>query len=667
MKRIIFVLLLVATMVLVSSGALAQDMGERVYPFQYGDLDAYSAATGNTIDSYGEAPMLAERVAAGELPPVDERLPAQPLVVQPLESVGEYGGELAGPSTNPTCCGWDALEMRLQKLLTIDTDLTTIIPNIAQAFEISDDQTTYTIHLREGHKWSDGEPFTTEDFRFYFEDVLGNVDLTPTPGGPWAVGGELPEFEVIDETTVRYTYAEPYPSLVVALGSEVGNRGFRPAHYFKQMHIDYNPDANALADESGFDDWIQMFNAKGNPYTFTWNLGSETDPFAPTLNTFVFASDDSFGNKIYERNPYFFKVDIEGNQLPYTDSLRRILVEDLQVQDLKGIAGEYSHYGWGTLLSFPTYRENEEAGNYRTALAEYSRGNEYAIMFNFTTEDEGLREIYWDIRFRQAMSVAINREEINELVYFGLANPSQASPVPASAFYEPWMTTNYAQYDPDLANQLLDEMGLDQRDADGFRLRPDGETLFLNFQVSVPEDAWRKIGELVTAYWNSVGVKTNYKLREIGWYREARNGNQVDLAAWGLDIVDIGEVATRLTNLRPHWGARASGHLWREWLQSDGENGIEPPQEIQDMWSIGDAFLDAPYGSDEWLELGKQFYRKSMEGLYQIGTIQRPPQPLLFKKNLKNTPPNDTTGQWSWSYRQWVLFLPEQWYFESGS
>lgn len=667
MKRFIFALVLIATMMFVSVGAIAQDMGELVYPFQYADLDAYSAATGNSIDSYGEAPMLAERVAAGELPSVDERLPSQPVVVQPLEAVGEYGGELAGPSTNPTCCGWDALEMRLQKLLTIDTDLTTIIPNIAQAFEISDDQTTYTIHLREGHKWSDGEPFTTEDFRFYFEDVLGNADLSPVPGGPWAVGGELPEFEVIDETTVRYTYAEPYPSLVVALGSEVGNRGFRPAHYFKQFHIDYNDEANALADELGFDGWVQMFNARGNPYTFTWNLGSETDPYAPTLNTFVFASKDSFGNKFYERNPYFFKVDTEGNQLPYTDSLRRVLVEDLQVQDLKGIAGEYSHFGWGTLLSFPTYRENEEAGNYRTALAEYSRGNEYAIMFNFTTENEALRELFWDIRFRQAMSVAIDREEINELVYFGLANPSQASPVPASAFYEPWMTTNYAQYDPDLANQLLDEMGLDQRDADGFRRRPDGETLFLNFQVSVPEDAWRKIGELVTSYWNAVGVKTNYKLLEIGPYREMRDGNQVDLAAWGLDIVDIGEVATRLTNLRPHWGARASGHLWRQWLQSDGENGMEPPQEIKDMWEIGDLFLDAPYGSDEWVELGKQFYQMSMEGLYQIGTIQRPPQPLLFKKNLKNTPPNDTTGQWSWSYRQWVLFLPEQWYFEGGS
>ena len=667
MKRSILFLFLITTIALLSSAALAQDMNERVYPFQYADLDAYTAATGNTIDNYGEAPMLAERVAAGDLPPVEDRVPAQPVVVQPLESVGSYGGELAGPSTNPTCCGWDALEMRLQKLLTIDTDLTAIIPNIAQAFEISDDQTTFTIHLRGGHKWSDGEPFSSEDFRFYIEDVLGNSDLTPNPGGPWAANNVLPEFEIIDETTVRYTYEEARPTLSIALGSEVGNRGFRPAHYFKQFHLDYNPDANVLADELGFEDWVQMFNGKMRPYNFTWDLGSETDPYAPTLNTFVFASEDSFGNKFYERNPYFFKVDTAGNQLPYTDSLRRILVEDLEVQDLKGIAGEYSHYGWGTLLSFPTYRENEEAGNYRTALAEYSRGNEYSIMFNFTTKNLPLREIFWDIRFRQAMSVAINRDEINELVYFGLANAQQTSPVPSSLFFEDWMATNYAQYDPDLANQLLDEMGLDQRDGDGFRLRPDGETLFLNFQVSVPEDAWQKIGELVTSYWNAVGVKTSYKLIEIGLYTELRNGNGVDLAAWGADILDIGEMANGLGNLRPHWGARGSGHLWRQWLQTDGADGEEPPQEIKDLWSLGDAFLEAPYGSDEWLEVGKEFYRETFGGLYQIGTIQRPPQPLLFKKNLKNTPPNDTTGQWSWSYRQWVMFMPEQWYYEGGS
>lgn len=664
MKRILFTLLLVAAMLMPAAGSLADEM--LVYPFQYADLDAYTAATGNSIDMWGEAPMLADKVAAGELPPVEERLPAQPVVVQPLEAIGEYGGQLAGPSTGPTSRGWDVLEMRLQKLLTIDTDLSSIIPNVARAYEVSDDYTTFTFHLREGHRWSDGTPFTTEDFRFYFEDILGNTDLTPGAWGPWVLDGELPQIDIVDETTITMTFPEARPTLLISVGSEVGHRGFRPAHYFKQFHIDYNPDANDLAAEKGFEDWVQMFNAKLTPYNFTWNMGGETDPYSPTLNTFVYVSVDAFGNKLYERNPYFFKVDTAGNQLPYTDTLRRILVEDLQVQDLKGIAGEYSHYGWGKLLSYPTYRENEETGGYRTALAEYSRGNEYSIMFNFTTDDLALREIFWDIRFRQAMSVAINRDEINELLYFGLANASQTSPVPSSLFYEDWMSGYYAQYDPDLANQLLDEMGLDQRDDDGFRLRPDGETLFLNFQAHVPEDTWRQIGELVSEFWNAVGVKTSFKIIGEGLYHELRDSNQLDLAAWAADILDIGEVANGLSNLRPAWGARGSAHLWRQWLQSDGEDGEEPPQEIKDLWEAGEAFLDAAYGSDEWVALGKVLYNMNVEALYQIGTIQRPPQPLLFKTNLKNTPPNDTTGQWSWTYRQWVLFLPEQWYFEGG-
>ncbi|MEM7130128.1 MAG: ABC transporter substrate-binding protein [Chloroflexota bacterium] len=645
-----------------SDAAMAS--GDSPYPQQYATIEEYSTATSNSIDGFGEAPMLADMVAAGDLPALDERLTSEPAVVEPLESVGTYGGELAGPSTNPTCCGWDVLEMRLQKLFTIDTDLSTIIPNIAKGIDISDDQTEFTIHLRAGHKWSDGEPFTTEDFRFYFEDVISNEELTASPPGLWTSDGELAQFEVIDETTVKFTYTSPKPSLIVSLGTEVGNRGFRPAHYFKQFHADYNEEVAALAEEQGFEDWIQMFNSKMTPYNFTWNLGAETDSYAPTLNSFVFVSEDSFGNKLYERNPYFFKVDTAGNQLPYTDSLRRILVEDLQVQDLKGIAGEYSHYGWGQLLSAPTYRDNEEAGNYRTALVTYDRGNEYVFMFNFTTEDEVLRELFWDERFRQAMSLAINREEINELVYFGLATPSQAAPPPSSQYYQDWMKDHFATYDPEQANALLDEIGLDERDADGFRLRPDGETLFLNLQVSVPEEAWQKIGELTTDYWNAVGVKTNYKLIENGLYGELRDGNQLDVAAWGYDVTDIGDIGNGLTNLRPDWGARSAGVLWQAWFNSDGEEGEEPPAEIIELWEKAEEFLALPYGSDEQIALGTQLYEQHFDSLYMIGTIQYPPQPLLFKKNLRNTPPNDTTGLWSWSYRQWVQFMPEQWYFE---
>ncbi len=636
-----------------------------IYPLQYATLEEYQSATGNSITSFGEAPMLAEKVSQGELPPVAERLPKEPVVVQPLASIGEYGGELVGPTTNPTCCGWDVIEARLQKLFTIGPDLVSIIPNIAKGYDVSDDQRTFTIYLREGHKWSDGEPFTAEDFRFYFEDVVSNPDLTPVPPPLYLAGGEMVQFEVVNETTVRYTFAEPKPSFIIALASEVGNRGYLPAHYFKQFHIKYNPDADKLAQEQGYSDWVELFNAKKTPYNFTWDLGAETDPYAPTLNTYVFVKEDSFGNKYYERNPYFFKIDPAGNQLPYADTLRSILVEDLQVQDLKAIAGEYSHYGWGKLLNVPTYRDNEESGNYRTVLVPYERGNEYAIMFNFTVDDPVLREIFWDPRFRQAMSLAINREEINQLVYFGLAIPSQAAPTVNSLFFEPWMPSYFADYDPDKANQLLDEMGLDKRDADGFRLRPDGETLFLNFQVSVPEEAWQKIGELITDYWNAVGVKTNFKIIDIGLYNELRDGNAVQLAAWAFDVTDIEDISNDLTNLRPYWGARASGHPWYDWLRNNGEQGEEPPQEIKELWDLGEKFLSLPYLSEEQIAVGKQFYEKAFKPLYIIGTVQRPPQPLLFKKNLCNTPPEDTNGVWSWAYRQWVMYMPEQWYFAS--
>ncbi len=661
-------LLLVALVILAVSGlAFGQSISEKTYPQQFGSPSAYESATGNMVGAYSESPLLADRVAAGELPPVEERLPDEPVVVEPLDAIGVYGGELAGPATSPTCCGWDVSEMVMQKLFTIDTDLQSIIPNIASGYTVSDDLTQLTVYLREGHKWSDGHPFTSEDFRFWFEDILWDQDVTGGIPGEWRPGGEKPTLEVIDETTVRYTFAIPHPSMIVRMASNPRHRGFRAAHYFKQFHIKYNPDADKLAVDEGFDGWSQMLNARLRPNTNTGTTATDTVVGIPTLNTFMYVGEDSFGNKNFERNPYFFKVDIAGNQLPYTDGLRRVLVEDLQVQDLRAIAGEYSHFGWGKLLSVPTYRENEEAGNYRVALVTYNRGNEYSMMFNLTHPDPVMREIFNDVRFRQAMSVAIDRNEINELIYFGLATPSQSAPTPDSNFYEPWMTDHFAEYDPDRANALLDEIGLDQRDGEGFRLRPDGETLFINMQVAVPEEAWGKIAELVVSYWNAVGVKSQLKLIERGLYTELRGTGGHDIAGWGLDIVDIGEFSGAIGNIRPNWGARAGSKEWFDWLNSGGAKGTEPPEDIKELWDLSQLWLQQPYGSDSYLEIGKQFHDMTFRGLYQIGTVQRPPQPLLFKKTLKNTPPNDTEGLWSFSYRQWVMFMPEQWYYEDGS
>ena len=198
-------LLIVLVLLAIGGFAFGQTINEKTYPQQFGSPSDYEAVSGQMIASYSESPLLADRVAAGELPPVEERLPNEPVVVEPLESIGVYGGELAAPATSPTCCGWDVSEMVMQKLFTIDTDLQTIIPNIAYGYTVSDDLTQLTVFLRDGHKWSDGHPFTSEDFRFWFEDILWDEEVTGGIAGEWRPGGEKPLLEVVDETTVRYT------------------------------------------------------------------------------------------------------------------------------------------------------------------------------------------------------------------------------------------------------------------------------------------------------------------------------------------------------------------------------------------------------------------------------------------------------------------------------
>ena len=234
------------------SVVLGQDISQKTYPQQFGSPAAIRSGNWQYDRRLQRSADAGRARRLGDLPPVDERLPAEPVVVEPLDAIGAYGGELAGPSTSPTCCGWDVSEMVMQKLFTIDTDLQTIIPNIAAAYEVSDDLTQLTIHLREGHKWSDGHPFTSEDFRFWFEDILWNDQVTGGIPGEWRPGNEKPLLEVIDETTVRYTFSQPHPSMIVRMASNPRHRGFRAAHYFKQFHIDYNPECRCAGRRSRF-------------------------------------------------------------------------------------------------------------------------------------------------------------------------------------------------------------------------------------------------------------------------------------------------------------------------------------------------------------------------------------------------------------------------------
>jgi len=665
MRKLSIILACIVSFCLMEISAFAWELPVLEGLKTYSTLAEYEKVTGKRIEKFHEAPILEEKVAAGELPPVEERLPEEPLVVDPLEEIGQYGGELRGPAQYPTKGGWDVLEMRIQTLFRVGPDYKTIVPNIAKGWDFSDDYKTLTVYLRKGMKWSDGAPFTADDFLFWYEDIFLNEKLTPVKPPEWCPGGEPVKVEKVDDYTVRFKFAVPYPVILELMAVERGFRAFQPKHYLKKYHIKYNPEADKIAKKEGFDHWWQLFNAHGPEYTFTGNMGGERDPNLPTVEPFVLEGEDSSGNRYFKRNPYYWKVDIAGNQLPYVDKLTRLLIRDLATQDAKAIAWEFSHYGWGKLLSYPLYKTNEKKGNYHVVLMEYARGNEYAISFNYTHKDPVLRKIFNDIRFRQAMSLAINRQEINELVYFGKATPRQATVHPSCSFYEPWMGEYCAEYDPERANKLLDEMGLKWDKNHEYRLRPDGKTLFLKFHVSAPEEAWTKIAELVRAYWEDVGVKVDLKIIDYSLYWTRGQANELDLAAWAYDNTNAFAVHAFPRRLigpigYPNvWAAQP----WYQWLMTNGKNGMEPPEDIKRAWKLASKWQQVPRGTEEYLKIGKEIATLSVKNLWCIGTIGMPLQPILIKNNLKNTPKK---GLWDWGWRQWVQFQPDQWFFEKG-
>lgn len=642
--RLLLVLIVpVMMLVFLPTSVLAQMDGfSSVDDYAVWSLDEYESA-GGSIDTFSEAPMLTELVEAGELPPVEERLPVREdvLVVQPREAIGEYGGEISFNATNPISFGNTGFTAWDQHLTGLSTNWEVVFPVIAKSLEFSSDFTELTITLRRGMKWSDGEPFTTDDIMFWYEDIMLHPELPNLPS-QLAPNGEPVEIEQVDDTTVIFRFAQPYPAITTIFAAE-GGVGFpmAPRHYLEQWHADYNPNAQALAEEEGFDTWISAFE-----FHYDGQTGQEDfDPDMPVLKPWVLDSVDTFGNKFYVRNPYYFKVDTQGNQLPYIDRQVRRLLTDPEVVILNAQSGDLD-YGYYNLevRDLPVLVAGEEDGDYTTLLWPADQGAMNKLVFNLTTNDEVLAEIFNDIRFRQAMSVAIDRAEINETLYFGLAKERQWGVSSASPFYEDWMGDYYAQYDPELANQLLDEMGLERGD-DGVRLRPDGERLSI-----VLWDAINQIQqtELVAEYWEAVGVdvEINPSTREA--FQDANLAHETEASIWFADVVAESEIYIRPFFFRPPYSGTGNPHVggleWWEWYTSGGEEGVEPedPFHIQQM-ELADAFQLTERGSDEYYELGTQLVSGVVEKLIHIGIVGEAPEVFIRSNRLQNFPPEEGT------------------------
>ena len=612
---------------------------------------------------YTEAPALAERVKAGTLPPVDERLPIDPFVSEIKDSIGKYGGKLSSVVADPTGQLFETWDARTANIARLSMDLSSIEPWIAAGWEISDDYKELTVHLREGLKWSDGTPLTTEHVSFWYEDMLLNEDLTPVIETPLMPGGEPITLIVDDEYTFRVQFAVPYPTIIDTLPTLEPNRTrwWSPKQFLSKWHIKYNEDANALAQEEGFASWVEAFEFHRD------ESQTQQDADLPVLGAWVFDNRDTQGNTLYVRNPYYWAVDPEGNQLPYADELERLVVENREVLTAKVLSGETTHHSWFlTLADFPLYKQNEEAGNYTTRLHPDLRASEMGFAFNYTHQDEVLRELFNDVRWRQALSHAMNREEINELRFAGLGTPRNPIMHPGPSFWEDGMDQYYTEYNVDLANQLLDDVGL-VYDADGkFRLRPDGQPMTLTMEHDAGRADYAETCNLIRAYWADVGVDVTVKPQDAQFLTQRWRANEHDIA---VNAIGGGSEPYSRQNepirYRPPWhwpGAAMGGPLWRQWLDTDGAEGMEPPEIIKELWEITLEWQTELFGTDRYKELGKQMLTINAENVWLIGTVGLVPRVSIISNTVRNYPTEEDIL--SIEYNMWRYHLIQQWWID---
>ena len=641
------------------------------YPQQY-ELSEFESAAGCKMQ-FSENPNITSINATIQgnkgLAAVADRLPDEPLVVVPYDSIGSYGGTIKFLSNATEAGTSDMLSTRHVNLVRFADDLSTIVPNVAKDYEWNDDFTTLTFMLRKGHKWSNGEPFTARDVEFWYEDLMMNTNIREKPYPYLLVGGEPMTVDVIDDTTVRFNLPSPFPGLLATLAWSY-NQAFMPAHFLEQFHpeIDSNADANAqaLGFEDGWDALAAYYGNSGWTDTPTPMLrnpdlvaGLEYAAY-PSLEAYMTIEDTTEG-RVYAANPYFHQVDTAGNQLPYIDYQNERYINENEIRLLKLVNGEVDYKSQSVQLeSAPQLLDGAESGGYSLQI---NPGCGAALFsFNVTHPDLEKRKVYSDIRFRQAMSIALDRNEINDVAYYGLGVVEQFVGIsPAPDFVPEEIKMHMTQYDPDGANALLDEVGLIDVDGDGFRELPNGAPFAMNIDYATQGIGGVEV-ELVARMWNDVGVKTNFKEVTPDEYRGSQSSNALDVHAW-----DKGQplaiIAGNPETFKPPFGNyfnHTQGMLWAAYIDSNGTDGVEPPQWVYDLSDGIDKFQSYELGTAESNEWGKKITTMLTEQTLLIGTVKAP-FPTYHRNALKNFTQFKTT---SYEYYRTYPYLATQWWLD---
>ncbi|MDI1284370.1 MAG: ABC transporter substrate-binding protein [Reyranella sp.] len=589
------------------------------------------AFAADPLPTLQETPSLAEQVKAGKLPPIAKRIPEQPWIVKKFagdDGPGKQGGQLNMLVSS-------ARDTRLMTIysytrLIIYDDKFQLHPDLLESYEVKEGR-EFTLKLRAGHKWSDGHPFTTEDFRFFWEDIANNPDLSPSgPSVELMVDGKPPKVDIIDERTIKYTWDKPNPYFIESQARAAPLFLFRPAHYLKKLHGKYTPEEEILKLYKG-SRWVNIYRRQDVMYG-----NSNVD--MPTLNPWVLTTVPPAQRFVFTRNPYYHRLDEKGQQLPYIDDVVFTVAATNLIPAKAGLGEADLQPRYLNMRDYTFLQKSAKSSGVSVRLWESGSGSQIALYPNLTASDEEWRKLMRDVRFRRALSLAIDRDELNQVVYLGLAKPSNNTVMERSVLFKPEYATKWAKYDPKLANKLLDEAGLAKRGADGIRLLPSGKPATIVVELASEETEDTDALQLITEFWKKVGIKMLSKPQTLENFRLRAFSGEAIMTAYAGNVTAVPTVNTSPKEFAPTMQGGLQWSRWGMFMESKGTKGekcdMESACKLLDYVKEWETSADPADRRKAW----DKILAASADEVFSIGTVNGIRQPIVVGPKVRNVP-----------------------------